>query len=102
MKDYFEDKFLTLEAKSLFECDEFGNNNNIRYCHDCATFTHKDYDSVHQVTEFILHIGQDDADTAPYWQNEVENMRSYSCTDEFIEAYIQAKNLGAVRLMLWE
>lgn len=102
MIDFTDEKLLSLDATQLFESDEWGDNNNMRYCRDRATFTHKNYDSIHSVTEFILHIGQDDAEESPYWKAEVQWMKSYRCSDEFIQTYIQAEKLGAVRLMLWK
>lgn len=101
MMNFTEDKFLKLDATILFETDEYGDNNNVRYCHDQATFTHSDYDSVHSQCEFILYIGDPNTEKSPRWISTVETMRAYNCSEAFIDAYVQAKDLGAVRLLLW-
>jgi hypothetical protein len=71
------------------------NNVNWRYCVEHATFVHQDDDAC----EFILHIGggpgsENHADTV------IEEMKKYGCTPAFIDAYTEARDAGALRVLL--
>lgn len=55
-----------------------------------ATFTHRD------ACEFVLHIGSDS-----HWQSQVDEMRVGGCTTDFVDAYLAAKNAGAVRVIFY-
>lgn len=79
-----------VEASVLFA----GENINWKYCVEHATFIHRDEDAC----EFILHIGggpgsEDYADTI------LAEMKTYGCTPAFIEAYTEARDAGAVRIL---
>jgi hypothetical protein len=77
-------KFLKLaevDANELFAEE----NANWRFCRDNATFSQQD------ACEFILHVPGD----AQHFEDNVDNMRSVECTEEFIEAYRNAKRAHA-------
>lgn len=86
-----------IEASEFFQNEE--TDINWKFCQERAHFSHRD------ACEFILHIGpkQGDGedDDTPYWENYAEEMREYGCTEDFITAYLLAKDLGAVRVMFY-
>jgi len=57
-----------------------------------AAFVHK------EACEFLLHVG---TDKDRYWANVERKMRECECTDDFIAAYLEAKDAGALRVMFW-
>lgn len=63
-----------------------------------ANFSHRD------ACEFIVHIGNDpeddDADP-PYWKFCVKRMIAAGCSNEFIAAYVRAKEEGAMRVLFF-
>jgi hypothetical protein len=79
-----------VHASALFD----GENINWRYCVEKATFIHRDDDAC----EFILHIGggpgSEDGAT-----NIIEDMQTYGCTPEFMQAYAEARDAGALRVL---
>lgn len=68
---------------------------NWKFLNQEANFSHRD------ACEFILHIGAGEAKQDAYWSNMVHRMKEFGCTDDFIDAYIAAKNTGAMRVMFW-
>jgi hypothetical protein len=81
-----------VEASSLFA----GENINWKYCVEHATFAHRDDDAC----EFILHIG-DGPESEDHADTIVAKMKEYGCTPEFIEAYTEARDAGAVRVLFY-
>lgn len=79
---------LTTVAEIWWDFDE--EDPNWHWCLAHATFTHRD------ACEFVLHIGSDS-----YWQRQADEMRSGGCTAEFVDAYLTAKNAGAVRVIFY-
>lgn len=80
-----------VEADDLFQ-DE---NVNWKYCMEHATFVHKG------ACEFILHIGgeAESSDDVSYAENTMAEMRKFGCTPEFIAAYRDARDAGAMRVL---
>lgn len=70
---------------------------NWMYCNEHATFSHR------EACEFILHIGIDPNVEAgdEHWRHVVDEMKTFGCTQEFIQAYLDAKDAGAMRVMFW-
>lgn len=66
-------------------------NNNHNYCYEFSIFSTK-YDD-----DFILHIGED----SKYYEETLERMKVYGCSEDFIEAYKQAKEAGAIRVLFY-
>jgi hypothetical protein len=63
---------------------------NWRWCVAHASFAHR------EACEFVLHIGSES-----YWTLEVEHMRQGGCTEDFIAAYLAAKDAGVVRVIFY-
>jgi hypothetical protein len=85
-------KSTLIEIEWDFE-DEEGAD--FQWCLKNATFTHK------QACEFILHIGKDESGSPAYWRSYIEDMRKGGCTEDFIAAYLAAKDAGAVRVLFY-
>ena len=69
----------------------FGEDNiNWQWCVQEANFIHQ------RACEFIIHIGNPD-----YWEERVKEMRAFGCTEDFIQAYLAAKNAGAMRVLFY-
>ena len=51
-----------------------------------------------EACEFLLHVG---TDKDRYWANVERKMRECECTDDFIAAYLEAKDAGAMRVLFW-
>lgn len=87
-----------VNATDLFELAEgqVGTDGNVnwRYCLEHANFAHHDEDAC----EFILHIGGEPGSES-HAANVIEDMRSYGCTPEFIRAYAEARDTGALRVL---
>ncbi|OHD23793.1 MAG: hypothetical protein A2Y38_17030 [Spirochaetes bacterium GWB1_59_5] len=84
-----------IEAGEFFN-DEDPAQANWKFCKEHATFSHR------EACEFILHIGPKHISAGkPYWESFVEDMREYGCTEDFITAYLLAKDLGAMRVMFY-
>jgi hypothetical protein len=79
-----------VEASDLFD----GENVNWRYCVDHATFVHHDKDAC----EFILHIGGGPGSES-YADDIIAEMTAYGCTPAFIDAYTEARDAGALRVL---
>ena len=62
------------------------------WCVAHASFVHR------EACEYILYIGAQLGDDA-YWKLEAEHMRRGGCTEDFIDAYLAAKDAGAVRVI---
>ncbi len=75
--------------------DLFGDDNiNWLYCKEHATFVHNDSDAC----EFILEIGNaEEAHT--YAETTIKEMAAYGCTSAFIDAYTEARDAGALRVL---
>lgn len=67
---------------------------NWKWCSEHASFAHRD------ACEYVLYIGAQSSDGG-YWKLEVEHMRQGGCTEDFIAAYLAAKNAGAVRVIFY-
>ena len=82
-----------VDATELFE----GDNINWKYCVEHATFVHQDDDAC----EFILHIGgeAESSDDVSYAETVIAEMKEYGCTPAFIEAYTEARDAGALRVL---
>jgi len=85
------DKSVLIEIEWDFEDDD----PNWEFCLRNSTFVHK------EACEFILHIGQDVGESPAPWRSYVEVMRKGGCTEDFIEAYLEAKDAGACRVLFW-
>ena len=81
-----------VDATELFA----GDNINLRYCVEHASFAHRDDDAC----EFILHIG-DGAGSENHADTILAQMKEYGCTPDFIEAYIEARDAGASRVLFY-
>lgn len=92
-----------MEKSVLVEIEwDFGDieDPNWMYCNEEATFSHR------EACEFILHIGQEvpgavDTGEDAHWRFIVDNMKKAGCTPDFIQAYLDAKDAGAMRVMFW-
>jgi hypothetical protein len=86
-----------VEASDLF-ADE---NIYWRFCVEHANFQHRDADAC----EFILHIGGSCPagceESHCHYAATKRKMFEYGCTQEFIFAYMEAKNLGAARVLFY-
>lgn len=63
-----------------------------KFCLDRAAFAHR------EACEFILHIGAKNED---FWSNMAADMQSNGCSKKFINAYLAAKDLGAIRVLFY-
>ena len=45
-----------------------------------------------------MHVGPTED---RYWKHVEHEMREYGCTDDFIAAYLSAKDAGAMRVLYW-
>ena len=79
-----------VDASSLFD----NENINWKYCIARATFIHRDDDAC----EFILHIGGEPG-SENHADDTIVEMKAYGCTPAFIEAYAEARDAGAVRVL---
>lgn len=61
------------------------------WCVKNANFVHRDRDAC----EFIIHAGDD------YYDLAAENMHKGGCSDGFVTVYINAKKMGATRVLFW-
>lgn len=68
-----------------------GNDGMPYYCN--VTFVHE------HACEFIFHIGEPDEDRI--FKDTIKRMRAYGCTEDFITAYVAAKEAGAVRVCFY-
>jgi hypothetical protein len=84
-------KSTLIEIEWNFEDDD----PNWEFCIKNATFIHK------EACEFILHIGQDEDGSPAYWHGYIEDMRKGGCTEDFIAAYLAAKDAGAAHVLFW-
>ncbi len=75
-----------VDATELFA----GESINWKYCAEHATFVHRD------ACKFILHIGMRSEN---YADTIIAEMREYGCTPDFIEAYTEARDAGALRVL---
>ncbi len=57
-----------------------------------AAFSHR------EACEFLVHVGPTED---RYWKHVEHEMREYGCTDDFIAAYLSAKDAGAMRVLYW-
>ena len=74
--------------------DFFANEGNIHWCVCHSTFNHC------EACEFIVHVGDlstDDNSLAA----TIAEMTEGGCTPDFIDAYRQAAELGAVRVLFY-
>jgi hypothetical protein len=81
-----------VEASALF-ADE---NINWKYCKERATFVHRDGDAC----EFILYIGGEPG-SENHAGDLIAQMREYGCTPDFIAAYTEARDAGALRVLFY-
>jgi hypothetical protein len=81
-----------VEASSLFA----GENVNWKYCVDHATFIHRDDNAC----EFILHIGGGPG-SENYADTIIAEMKEHGCTPAFIDAYTEARDAGALRVLFY-
>ena len=79
-----------INATNFFKDD----NINWTYCVERATFAHKDDDAC----EFILHIGGEPG-SENYADDTIAEMKAYGCTPAFIDAYTEARDAGALRVL---
>lgn len=82
-----EEKLLSLE----WDFEEGDSDWN--YCVAQATFSHK------EACEFILHCGAGNDGHAEFM---VKTMITAGCSPAFMEAYLAAKDAGAVRVLFWK
>jgi hypothetical protein len=87
-----------MQASILIEIEwEFGEDEerdpNWLYCVQEATFKHD------EACEFILHIERDQEEFPI--EGQLHLMRDAGCTPEFVQAYLDAFNLGAQRVLFW-
>jgi hypothetical protein len=57
-----------------------------------AAFSHR------EACEFLLHVGTSED---RHWEHVERQMREHGCTDDFIAAYLEAKDAGAMRVLYW-
>lgn len=62
----------------------------LKYCKERATFCHT------EACEFILHIGD-----RKHSASVIKEMKQYGCNPNFIDIYINARDLGAMRVLLY-
>ena len=79
-----------VKASALFADESV----NWRYCVDHATFVHRDEDAC----EFVLHIGGGPGSES-YADEIIAEMKEYGCTPDFIDAYTEARDAGALRVL---
>ena len=77
-------KMAEIDAYDLFEND----NNNWKYCMNCATFHHASDDNC----EFIIYLPKDDE---VFESQTLENMKYWNCTQEFIDTCLEVRNENA-------
>jgi hypothetical protein len=87
-----------MRISNIVEIDATGffkdENENWEYCINRATFRHRDDDAC----EFIIHLySNNDAS----FNFVVREMIKAKCTEEFIEACRDARNLGAERVLFF-
>lgn len=80
-----------IDATELFE----NENVNWKFCIQEATFSHR------EACEFVLHYGEREDDDPPYGERYAERMREAGCTDEFVQAFLDAGRAGAVRVLFY-
>ena len=87
---------MTATAEIWWDLDH--EDPNWKWCSKHATFAHRD------ACEYVLYIGGqlgETTDDIPYWKLYVEDMRNGGCTEDFIAAYLAAKDAGAVRVIFY-
>lgn len=62
----------------------------LKYCKERATFRHT------EACEFILHIGD-----RKHSASVIKEMKQYGCNQNFINLYINARDLGAMRVLFY-
>jgi hypothetical protein len=80
-----------VDASTLFA----GDNLNWTCRVERATFAHQDDDAC----EFILHIGGEPGSESRADNIIAEMKTEYGCTPAFIEAYTEARDAGALRVL---
>lgn len=89
---------ITLSPLAEIYADKlFGHSDdhpNFLYCVERASFQHA------EACEYTLHIG-DPTEDPPHWEGVVQEMVAYGCTQDFIDAYLAAKDAGAVRVLFY-
>jgi hypothetical protein len=83
---------LTTIAEIWWDFDD--QDPNWLWCVGHAGFAHR------EACEFVLYIGSQFADDA-FWKLEIDRMRYGGCTEDFIAAYLAAKDAGAVRVLFY-
>lgn len=88
---------MKLESIAQIEWDFGEENADWQWCIKNATFSHRD------ACEFMLYIGEavDHDGGIPYWKMFSDEMRTGGCTEEFIAAYLEAKDAGATFALFW-
>ena len=79
-----------VDASALFKDESV----NWKYCVEHATFVHHDKDAC----EFILHIG-DELGSESHADEIIAQMKACGCTQPFIDAYTEARDAGALRVL---
>jgi hypothetical protein len=77
------------EIEWKFDGDE---DVNWRFLVQHAAFAHR------EACEFLLHVGSAED---PYWKHVEHKMREHGCTEDFVAAYLAAKDAGATRVLFW-
>lgn len=75
-----------VDATDLFKDESI----NWHYCNEMATFSHR------EACEFIIHSGDND-----FVERKIKEMKSFDCTEEFINAYRVAAASGAIRILFY-
>lgn len=65
------------------------------FCKKNASFTHV------EACEFVLHIGQDTHEEDSHFNVMLRKMKEEKCSEDFIEQYRQAGELGAIRAIFY-
>ena len=101
---------MKLDSIAQIEWDFGDENADWKWCMENATFSHR------EACEFILYIGDAalesvlcqglrvtflQANGTSYWEMFSTKMREDGCSAEFIAAYLEAKDAGAIFALFW-
>lgn len=88
---------MTLSQIAEIDADDFFEDDDSvdwRWCVEHATFKHQ------EECEFIIHIG-DTKDDITLFENTIESMRAFGCTQDFLHCYRAAMEAGAIRVLFY-
>ncbi len=96
---------MKLDSIAQIEWDFGDENADWKWCMENATFSHR------EACEFMLYIGDAALEALdfvlcqgngiPYWEMFSTKMREDGCSAEFIAAYLEAKDAGAMFALFW-